>query len=57
MTLLYIDYADHQEGACYNSLQAAELIAINAIRQDNSIECIHVVDNKTGAIIKTFTRE
>jgi len=36
--------------------QSAELIAIMAMRNNNSIIETNIVDNRTGEIVKTYTR-
>ncbi len=36
--------------------QSAELIAIMAMRNNDSITEANIVDNRTGEIVKTYTR-
>lgn len=56
MITLHIHYNTRTEGNPLNSLWAANLIAINTMRNDPRINHIDIVDNTTGEVYKTYTR-
>lgn len=53
-TLIY-DYNNRREYFPYNSLWAANLVAIAVVR--NGCPNVYIQDNKTGEIVKHYTKE
>lgn len=56
MITLYIHYSNRTEYYPLTSKWAANLIAINMMRQDIRIEYVEMVDNTTLEIYKTYVR-
>jgi len=56
MITLHIHYTNRTEYNPLNSLWAANLIAINTMRNDPRITHIDIVDNNTGELYRTYTR-
>lgn len=54
MITLHIHYNSRTEYRPMESLWAANLVAINAIRNDPRINYIHIVDNSTSELLKTY---
>lgn len=57
MIILNIHYTNRTEYYPLNSLWAANLIAINRMRNDENITDIEIVDNNTGAIETHYIRQ
>ena len=56
MITLYIRYPNRTEYNPLSSLWAANLIAINTMRNDPRITHIDIVNNDTGEVYRTYTR-
>ena len=56
MITLYVHYSNRTEYYPFTSQWAANLIAIDAMRQDIRIEYVEMVDNVTKEIYKTYVR-
>lgn len=56
MITLHIHYTNRTEYNPLSSLWAANLIAINTMRNDSRITYIDIVDNATGEVYRTYTR-
>ncbi len=49
-------YANHYHYRTTSSLMAANLVAINILRNEQSAKEVYITDNATGEILKTYTR-
>ena len=56
MITLHIHYNSRTEYNSLTSLWAANLIAINTMRNDPRINYIDIVDNETGEVFKTYIK-
>ena len=54
MLTLHINFNNRIEYYPLSSLWAANLISINFLRRDPKIHHIHIVDNETGEVLKTY---
>jgi hypothetical protein len=56
MIKLHIHYNNRTEYRCCDTLWAANLIAINIMRNDRRVLYVDVVDHKTGVVEKHYIR-
>jgi hypothetical protein len=56
MIRLHIHYSNRTEYQVYGSSWAANLIAIQIMRNDSRVEYIKIVNHSTGAIEKIYKR-
>ena len=54
MLTLHINFNNRIEYYPLSSLWAANLISINFLRRNPKIHHIHIVDNETGEVLKTY---
>lgn len=56
MIKLHIHFNNRTEYRCCDTLWAANLIAINTMRNDSRVLYVDVVDHKTGVVEKHYIR-
>ena len=56
MITMQVHFPRHTEYYPINTLWAANLIAINDMRNNATIECIELIDTDTGELYRTYVR-